>query len=76
MVVEHFEVMLVRLKSVGEGFYLVKIWEKFVLVESGRVCLCVIFNYNLLCPHNIEKMPSHLYVSHIDRLTNGVGWKN
>ena len=75
MVVEHFDVMLTRLKSVGGGFDLVKIWGNFVLAESGWVYLCVIFNYNFLCPHNIKKMSPHLSVSHIDRLTNGVRWK-
>ena len=61
-----------RLKSVGEGFLFGKDLGKFCLVESGRLCLCVIFNYNFLCPHNIKKMLSHLSVSHINRLTNGV----
>ena len=46
LVMVDFEVMPVRLKSIGGGFDLVKIWGKFVLVELGRVCLCVIFNYN------------------------------
>ena len=40
MVVEHFEVTPARLKSVDGGFYLVKIWGKSVLVESGPVRLC------------------------------------
>ena len=44
-----FEVTPARLKSVGGGFDFVKIWEKSVLVESGWVCLCVIFNYNFYC---------------------------
>ena len=50
-----FEVTPARLKSVGGGFDFVKIWEKFVLVESGWVCLCVIFNYNFYCSHNIKQ---------------------
>ena len=55
VVVEHFEVTPARLKSVGGGFYLVKIWGKSILVESGPIRLCVIFNYNFLCPYNIKK---------------------
>ena len=49
------EVTLTRLKSVGGGFDLVKIWGKSILVESGWICLCAIFNYNFLCSHNIKK---------------------
>ena len=76
LVMVDFEVTPARLKSIGGGFNLVKIWGNFVLVEPGWVCLCVIFNYNFLCPHNIKKVSSHLSINHIDRLINGVGWKD